>query len=185
MKIYTKKGDSGTTSLASGTRVSKGDLRVDLYGTADELNSVLGVAVSFLKTPSELKGILDRIQNLLFELGSELAGFHKKDGTSCILEEDILQLETEIDAWETSLVPLKHFVLPGGSQAAAFLHVARTIARKLERDLVKAKDGGSPIHPENLRFLNRLSDHLFVAARYANFEAQVQEPQWKSRAKGN
>ncbi|MEI1278126.1 cob(I)yrinic acid a,c-diamide adenosyltransferase [Leptospira venezuelensis] len=184
MKIYTKKGDSGTTSLASGTRVSKSDPRVELYGTADELNSAIGVAISFLTENSKLKDPLERIQNLLFELGSELAGYKKKDDSSCILEDDISELEKEIDLWQDSLLPLKNFILPGGSSASSFLHVARTLARRLERDLVGYKEEGHEVFPENLRFLNRLSDHLFVAARYANFESKIPEPEWKSRAKG-
>ncbi|EPG75809.1 ATP:cob(I)alamin adenosyltransferase [Leptospira fainei serovar Hurstbridge str. BUT 6] len=185
MKIYTKKGDSGTTSLANGSRVSKADNRVELYGTADELNSSIGVASAFLKSDSKLRASLERIQNLLFELGSELAGYRKDDGTSCLLEEDTLRLEHEIDEWQNSLAPLKHFILPGGSQASAFLHISRTVTRRLERELVKAKDSGVEIYPETLKFLNRLSDHLFVAARYANFESNIKEPQWQSRAKGN
>ncbi len=184
MKIYTKKGDTGTTSLASGTRVSKSDKRVELYGTADELNSSLGVALSFLEKNSILRSGLEGIQNLLFELGSELAGYRKKDDSSCILEEDIQALEKEIDLWQDSLVPLKHFILPGGSPASSFLHISRTLARRLERDLVKYKEEGHDVFPEDLRFLNRLSDYLFVAARYANFESKIAEPQWKSRAKG-
>ncbi|EPG66864.1 cob(I)yrinic acid a,c-diamide adenosyltransferase [Leptospira wolffii] len=184
MKIYTKKGDTGTTSLASGSRVSKSDKRVELYGTADELNSSLGVALSFLRADSSLRPGLERIQNLLFELGSELAGFRKKDDTSCILEDDILSLEKEIDLWQESLVPLKNFILPGGSAPSSFLHISRTLARRLERDLVRYKEEGAEVFPENLRFLNRLSDYLFVAARFANFESKIEEPQWKSRAKG-
>ncbi|PJZ69522.1 ATP:cob(I)alamin adenosyltransferase [Leptospira perolatii] len=185
MKIYTKKGDSGSTSLASGLRVSKADPRVELYGTSDELNSQIGVAISFLPKNSQLQSHLEKVQNLLFELGSELAGYRKKDGSSCILDEDIKELESCIDRWQESLTPLKHFILPGGTKSASFLHVARTTTRRLEREVVLQKESGLEIFPENLRFLNRLSDFLFVAARYSNFEEKVEEPQWKSRAKGN
>ncbi|TGK35058.1 cob(I)yrinic acid a,c-diamide adenosyltransferase [Leptospira gomenensis] len=182
MKIYTKKGDGGQTSLANGSKVSKADVRVELYGTADELNSTIGVVRSFLETTSELHSPLETIQNLLFELGSELAGFRAKED-SCILPEDVVFLETEIDRMQERLTPLKKFILPGGSQAASFLHISRTVSRRLEREMVRAKENGLEILSSPMIFMNRLSDYFFVSARYANLERNIQEPLWTSRAK--
>jgi cob(I)alamin adenosyltransferase len=187
MKIYTKTGDSGETSLAIGGRVKKYDRRVDLYGNSDELNSVIGIAVSFLPEDSELRPVLGQIQNLLFELGSELAGYSKLDANGervpIILPEDIRELETKMDAWTEILPPLKHFVLPGGGKPASFLHLARTVCRRLERKMVEGKDLGLDIPSDSLVFINRLSDTLFLASRMANLHSGVSEPIWISRAK--
>ncbi|MDI7211660.1 cob(I)yrinic acid a,c-diamide adenosyltransferase [Leptospira santarosai] len=182
MKIYTKKGDFGQTSLATGVKVSKSDRRVELYGTVDELNSTIGVVKSFLPEKSVLHSPLETVQNLLFELGSELAGFRPKE-KSCILEEDVTFLENQIDRMQEKLEPLKRFILPGGTKASAFLHVSRTVARRLERDMVKFKEEGLEIFSPPMVFMNRLSDFFFVAARFANLEENIQEPLWTSRAK--
>lgn len=182
MKIYTKKGDFGQTSLATGAKVPKSDRRVELYGTADELNSTIGVVRSFLPENSDLHSPLETIQNLLFELGSELAGFRPKE-ESCILEEDISFLEGRIDTMQEKLQPLKKFILPGGTKASSFLHICRTVARRLEREMVKYKEEGLEILSPPMIFMNRLSDYFFVAARYANLEENIQEPLWTSRAK--
>ncbi|MCG9874438.1 MAG: cob(I)yrinic acid a,c-diamide adenosyltransferase [Leptospiraceae bacterium] len=188
MKIYTKTGDTGETSLAMGGRVQKFDPRVELYGTTDELNSVLGISISFLDTASALRDSLVFVQNLLFELGSELAGYHKLDDAGelipIIQEADISFLEGKMDEWTNELEPLKHFVLPGGSKSASFLHQARTVCRRLERRMVfEAKEHVS-IPARSIIFINRLSDFLFVASRFANLEDKVKEPIWISRVKG-
>ncbi|WCL48132.1 cob(I)yrinic acid a,c-diamide adenosyltransferase [Leptospira sp. GIMC2001] len=187
MKIYTKTGDKGETSLAMGGRVKKFDPRVELYGTSDELNSVIGIALSFLRDNSQLRESLSNVQNLLFELGSELAGFQKLEVNGSvspiILESDIHFLETKMDEWTNELESLKHFVLPGGSKQASFLHQARTICRRLERSMVKEREAGLDIPQLSMIFINRLSDFLFVAARYANREENFKEPIWISRAK--
>jgi len=188
MKIYTKTGDTGETSLAMGGRVHKFDPRVELYGTTDELNSVLGIAIGFLHESSSLHESLSLAQNLLFELGSELAGYHKQDASGelipIIQEADILYLEQRIDEWTEKLEPLKHFVLPGGSKSASFLHQARTVCRRLERRMVFEAKEHLWIPSRSIVFINRLSDFLFVASRYANLEANVKEPIWISRVKG-
>ncbi len=186
MKIYTKTGDKGLTSLANGKRVSKSNEFVNLYGISDELNSLIGVAISFLKSDSSLKNSLTVNQNLLFELGSELAMFRPKDDSiSIILNEDIEFLENEIDLCQEKLVQLKQFVLPGGSKSASTLHVARTKCRELERLMVKAKESGLEIFENSLVYINRLSDYLFVAARFCNFEEGIADITWTSRAKGS
>ncbi|TGM59849.1 cob(I)yrinic acid a,c-diamide adenosyltransferase [Leptospira adleri] len=182
MKIYTKKGDFGQTSLATGAKVLKSDRRVELYGTADELNSTIGVVKAFLPKESMLHSPLETIQNLLFELGSELAGFRPKE-ESCILEIDVSFLEQEIDQMQEKLTPLKKFILPGGTKASSFLHISRTVSRRLEREMVRYKEEGLDILSPPMIFMNRLSDYFFVAARYANLEENIQEPTWTSRAK--
>lgn len=184
MKIYTKTGDSGKTSLASGKRVSKSDPSVELYGTCDELNSSIGVCLSFLNLDSKLKEPLTIIQNLLFDLGAELAGYRKEGkADSALLPDDINYLEKKIDEFQEELEQLRNFILPGGSKPASFLHISRTICRRLERNMVKAQDEGIDIFKENIILINRLSDFLFVAARFANKEEGVTDIKWISRAK--
>ncbi|MCB1189308.1 MAG: cob(I)yrinic acid a,c-diamide adenosyltransferase [Leptospiraceae bacterium] len=186
MKIYTKSGDSGKTSLASGKRVSKSNVLVDLYGTCDELNSSIGMTIAFLKEGSDLKNQLIPIQNILFELGSELAGFRPKEKLgSVISEEDITFLEQAIDGFQEKLPPLKNFILPGGSKAAAFLQFSRTICRRLERMMVTAQEEQQEIFDQSLIFVNRLSDYLFVAGRTANLEEGIEDIKWLSRTKPN
>ena len=183
MKIYTKTGDKGSTSLANGKRVSKSNVYVRLYGISDELNSYIGTVISFLSKDSKLTDSLFKIQNLLFELGSELAYF--RTNVSIILEEDISFLETEIDSLQEKLEPIKQFILPGGSKASSFLHIARTICRELEREMVREKEIGAEIFENSLIFVNRLSDYLFVAARFCNYEEGVGDIKWTSRAKNS
>ncbi|MEM6706607.1 MAG: cob(I)yrinic acid a,c-diamide adenosyltransferase [Acidobacteriota bacterium] len=182
-KVYTRTGDDGTTALGTGTRVPKESLRIAAYGTADELNSVLGVAVAS-GVPDALLEPLAKIQNDLFHLGSDL----------CIPEDDpnapevpriedrhVDQLEAWMDAWQEELEPLQNFILPGGSLAAAHLHVARTVCRRAEREateLSRTEFVGKPV----IRYLNRLSDALFVMARYANLKRGVGDVLWDSRA---
>jgi cob(I)alamin adenosyltransferase len=184
MKIYTKTGDNGSTSLANGKRVSKSNEFVNLYGISDELNSLIGVSISFLKENSSLKESLQLNQNLLFELGSELAMFRPKNESISIIQiDDIKFLENEIDRMQEKLIPLKKFVLPGGSKASAFLHVARTKCRELERMMVKAKEENLEIFENSLIYVNRLSDFLFVCSRFVNSEENIEDITWTSRAK--
>lgn len=177
MKIYTKSGDKGTTSLVYGQRVSKHDSRVEAYGTCDEANSLLGLAVSHLKAEEkeELSAIMEafkKIQTIIFHVGAELATPSGKEVKWKLKEENIEWLEKQIDEWNEKLPPLTNFILPGGSQAGATLHLARTVVRRAERRAVLIDD----VNPLVLSYLNRLSDFLFVAARYVNLLFQQEEP---------
>ncbi|MBI3787715.1 MAG: cob(I)yrinic acid a,c-diamide adenosyltransferase [Ignavibacteriales bacterium] len=179
MKIYTKTGDKGETALFGGQRVPKESLRIETYGTVDELNSVIGIARS-LKPKKEVDAILERIQNDLFILGADLATPLAKtsDKISRIRQSHVEQLEHHVDSLELKLQPLKVFILPGGSSVAAHLHFARTVCRRAERLAAKlSREEGLGSAP--LVYLNRLSDLLFVLARYANHLDGVSETQWK------
>jgi cob(I)alamin adenosyltransferase len=166
-RIYTKGGDKGTTSLGSGKRVPKHDPRVAAYGTVDEANAAIGIAR--LHAEPELDQMLSRIQNDLFDLGADLCRpeVDGKEAGLRIVEAQVERLEREIDAMNGRLAPLNSFVLPGGSPAAATLHQARTIVRRAEREMT-ALATQEPVNPAAIRYVNRLSDHLFVAARAAN-----------------
>ncbi|MBM3267693.1 MAG: cob(I)yrinic acid a,c-diamide adenosyltransferase [Candidatus Sericytochromatia bacterium] len=176
MRIYTKTGDKGTTGLIGGTRVPKHDPRVGAYGDVDELNAVLGVAVAHL--PPELgaeAGQLLHIQRVLFDLGAELAtppGARK--ARWALAEGEISRLEEAIDAMEGGLEPLRTFILPGGHPAGAQLHLARTVARRAER-AVTALAAQNPVEEKLLRYLNRLSDYLFVLSRHVNSRLNAPE----------
>jgi len=178
-RIYTKTGDDGTTGLFGGQRIPKGHARIESYGTVDELNAELGVALAH-DVSNVLRNELTDISRLLFTAGSDLATPLDSKITFTIPRierEHTEMLERLIDGHEAVLPPLKFFILPGGVLAAAHLHCARTICRRAERivsALVKEEDLG----PEILRFLNRLSDYLFVAARRANFDAGVADVPW-------
>ncbi len=179
MKIYTKKGDAGETSLYGGGRVSKDDLRIRAYGTFDELNSALGVILATEGVPAETAERLLRVQSELFHAGAELATPRGKQTAARVLvSTDIERLEGEIDAMEGELRPLKAFILPGGSRASAFIHLARTISRRAERELVTL-NRAEPQRAELLQYMNRLSDYLFVTGRYANHRAGVADVEWK------
>jgi cob(I)alamin adenosyltransferase len=172
-KIYTRTGDDGTTALASGQRVAKYDLRVEAYGTVDETNAAIGLARLYTREGMPaLDGMLARIQNDLFDLGADLAhpdAAKDARGRLAVTDAQVERLEGEIDALNKDLEPLRSFVLPGGSPAASFLHLARTMSRRAERLMVAlASRPNEPIGPPALRYVNRLSDFLFVAARYAN-----------------
>ena len=171
-KIYTRTGDDGTTALGSGRRVAKYDLRVECYGTLDETNAAIGVARLHTRSEPALDAMLARIQNDLFDLGAELCyPDESKDarGRLSVSDAQVERLEGEIDALNRELQPLRSFVLPGGTQAASFLHLARTISRRAERLMVAlAARPNEPVGGSALRYINRLSDFLFVAARYAN-----------------
>jgi cob(I)alamin adenosyltransferase len=172
-KIYTRTGDDGTTALGSGKRVAKYDLRVEAYGTLDETNAIIGLArLHTSGTDPELDAMLARIQNDLFDLGADLCfPDETKDarGRLQVSDAQVARLEEEIDLLNHSLQPLRSFVLPGGTPAAAFLHLARTVSRRAERLMVAlASRPDEPVSEPGLRYVNRLSDFLFVASRYAN-----------------
>jgi len=178
MKIYTKKGDSGETGLFGGGRVPKDDLRIRAYGSFDELNAVLGLALSEPTLPKSLKSRLARIQSELFQLGAELATPRGKTLAMAMLGAgETATLEKEIDAMEKTLTPLKTFILPGGTRASALLHLARTVSRRAERELATLHRA-EPQRLDVLAYVNRLSDHLFVCARAANREKKVKDVPW-------
>jgi cob(I)alamin adenosyltransferase len=182
-RIYTRTGDDGSTRLATGQPVSKAGPRVEAYGGVDETNACIGLAR--LHTAGELDAMLARIQNELFDLGADLATPARPDeaeGAALrILDSQVLRLEDEIDELNGVLPPLASFVLPGGTAAAAALHLARTVCRRAEREAVRLKEAGEPVSGPALRYLNRLSDLLFVAARFAN-DRGAAEVFWKSGA---
>jgi cob(I)alamin adenosyltransferase len=179
-RIYTKGGDKGTTSLGTGKRVPKHDLRVEAYGTVDEANATIGLAR--LHTSGDADAALARIQNDLFDLGADLCapeGEGSKERLR-ITDAQVERLEQEIDAMNEELAPLNSFVLPGGSPASAYLHMARTIARRAERDMTRLAEQ-APVNPAAIRYINRLSDHLFVLARYEN-DKGAKDVLWKPGA---
>ena len=172
-KIYTRTGDQGTTALGSGKRVPKYELRIEAYGTTDETNAVIGIARLHLGGEPELDQILGRIQNDLFDLGADLCvpdtGEPLDYEPLRITEAQVTRLEAEIDTLNADLEPLNSFVLPGGTPGAAHLHLARTVARRAERLMVALNDQpGESVSPAALKYINRLSDLLFVASRYVN-----------------
>ncbi len=167
-RIYTRTGDKGTTALGDGTRIPKHSLRIEAYGTTDELNSVIGVAR--LHTSGEVDAMLARIQNDLFDVGADLAAppeGRRGEERLRVLDSQVERLEREIDHMNESLQPLTSFVLPGGTPAAAYLHLGRTVARRAER-LMTALAEKEKIGDALIKYVNRLSDHLFVASRYVN-----------------
>lgn len=173
-KIYTRTGDKGTTALGSGDRVAKDNARIEAYGTIDETNACIGVVrLDLGKELSQVDAMLGRIQNDLFDLGADLSVPQKEDEAEGqalrITSAQVERLEGDIDALNDVLDPLRSFVLPGGSRASAGLHVARTVCRRAERLMVTlAQTQGEPVSEDALRYVNRLSDFLFVASRYAN-----------------
>ncbi len=177
-KIYTRTGDDGTTGLASGERVRKDCVRVEAYGTVDELNCCVGLVLSSPELPTPISESLRAIQHRLFDLGGELA----VPGRSVILAEDTTGLETLLDTLNTDLPALKDFVLPGGTPAAASCHLARAVCRRAERRLLSLQQAET-INPEALRYLNRLSDLLFVMSRVLCRTSGGTEIIWKPRSK--
>jgi cob(I)alamin adenosyltransferase len=168
-RIYTRTGDDGSTALGSGERRPKHDLRIEAYGTVDEVNAALGMARVHTAGDAQLDAMLARIQNDLFDLGADLC----LPGTARlrIAESQVARLEAEIDALNAALKPLQSFVLPGGTPAAAALHLARTICRRAERLIVALADkSGEEVSTVAVKYVNRLSDFLFVAARHANHQ---------------
>jgi cob(I)alamin adenosyltransferase len=179
-RVYTRRGDSGQTSLAGGQRVAKNDLRIEAYGTVDELNSFIGLARESARALPELDAILRRVQHELFNLGSILATLpedvHPKQARITPAESE--QLEREIDRMNEGLPALRSFVLPGGSRLNAELHICRTICRRAERICVSLS-GTSAIDDAIIKYLNRLSDALFVWSRWASHELGVPETLWE------
>lgn len=178
MRIYTRTGDTGLTGLIGGDRVRKDSVRITAIGEVDELNAVLGVA-RLHATNSELEPVLNTIQNLLFDLGAELAS--PSDGTyryEALTEGHTTYLERLIDQQTQRLPPLKAFILPGGCALATYLHNARSVCRRAERSILRLNDE-DPIRPEVLAFVNRLSDLLFTAARTANRLENVEDLPWQ------
>lgn len=180
MKIYTKNGDRGQTALIGGRKVSKHDLRIECYGTVDELNSALGVVISMVPARSPLKKVLLAVQDRLFVIGSLLANdpAGSRMRLPSLRDKDVLFLEGEIDRMTAKLPGLKSFILPGGSQAASFCHLARSVCRRAERRVV-ALSKTSKVDPLIIVYLNRLSDHLFVLARALNHNRKVKDILWK------
>jgi cob(I)alamin adenosyltransferase len=176
-KIYTRGGDAGETSLGDGSRVSKLDPRIAAYGTVDELNSVVGAVVAG-ECPSDIRDVLIRVQNELFDLGADLSVGLEHAGRLRTTREQVDALEADCDRFNAELPELKSFVLPGGSEAAARLHVARTVCRRAEREALVAA-GMHAVSPLTLVYLNRLSDLLFILARAANAAGHHEEPVWK------
>ena len=167
-RIYTRGGDKGETSLGDGTRVAKQSLRVAAFGTVDEANAAIGLAR--LHTADEADAMLARIQNDLFDLGADLCApeeGRRADGALRIVAAQVARLEAEIDRMNAALQPLDSFILPGGTPAAAYLHLARTVTRRAER-LVCELAAAETVNPEAVKYLNRLSDHLFVLGRRVN-----------------
>lgn len=173
-KIYTKTGDDGTTALGTGERRLKYDLRVSAYGTVDETNSVLGLArLHTAHSDPDLDRMLSRIQNDLFDLGADLATPETEEKPPYeplrVTDAQVSRIEADIDALNSALAPLRSFVLPGGSAASAHLHVARTVSRRAERLMVElAEHPGEHVNPAALKYINRISDFFFVAARVVN-----------------
>lgn len=178
MKIYTKGGDKGETGLYGGARVLKDHLRIEAYGTLDEANAVIGIACSVMNAADPLRARLAEIQAELFQLGAELATPQgKTSGMALIDDGQITALEQEIDRMEAKLSPLKNFILPGGTQASAYLHLARTVVRRAERKLVTL-NRDEPVRDVTIRYVNRLSDYLFVCARFVNYESNTDDVPW-------
>ena len=178
MKIYTKTGDRGETGLYGGARVRKDDVRVQTYGTFDECSAVLGLAAAHLPE-GDFGAVVLRLQGELLELGADLASPLDRGGVvPRITEEHIVRLENEIDRYESELTPLRNFILPGGSAAGAFLHQARAVSRRAERLLTTLTET-EEINPAAVKYANRLSDYLFVLARYINHRAGIAEPIWE------
>jgi cob(I)alamin adenosyltransferase len=172
-KIYTRTGDDGTTGLGDGSRTSKDSARVEAYGTVDEANSAIGVVLAGESVPSEVRACLTEVQHDLFELGGELC----IPGHSAVTEEFISRLEKELDAFNADLPRLKEFILPGGGPAAAACHLARTIVRRAERRVFTLSQT-EEVRPEAIKYLNRLSDLLFVIARVLARSETGQEVLW-------
>jgi cob(I)alamin adenosyltransferase len=182
-KIYTKIGDNGSTSLIGGTKVLKNNIRIESYGTIDELNSWIGVVSDHISS-EELRILLKEVQDRLFTIGSSLACDPEKERKLLLPdlhERDVELLEKEIDKMNDILPEMKSFILPGGSPAISFIHVARCVCRRAERMCVALQEKEMEIEPLILKYLNRLSDFLFVVARFIGYNQKIPEIQWKPR----
>jgi len=183
MKIYTKTGDAGKTSLIGGTKILKSDLRIEAYGTVDELNSHIGLVSDFCND-DQSKIVLKEIQDRLFTIGSELACDPEKNTKMAIPdlhESDIKLLEDEMDKMDEQLPVMKKFILPGGLPAVSFSHVARCVCRRAERCCVRLKEDGGEVNPLIIKYINRLSDYLFMLARYIGMKNDAPEITWDAR----
>lgn len=181
MKIYTKTGDNGETGLIGGTRVSKSDVRIEAYGTVDELNSYIGLLMCY-KALELQKNTLEIVQNKLFVIGSYLAtdtNVTKLSNKSIITENDIVKIEVEIDNMNAELPDLRAFILPGGSIEGSFCHICRTISRRAERRIIDAKTTHN-IDIQIVKYINRLSDYFFTLARYVSLKIGVKENLWNN-----
>jgi len=183
MKIYTKKGDDGTTGLIGGTRVDKFHLRIECYGTVDELNSYIGLVRDY-QMDEQMRADLKSIQDLLFTIGSNLAADPEKNKMQLpeIQSENISWLEQKMDEMTASLPELKHFILPGGHQSVSTTHIARCICRRAER-LVVHLSKKDKVEPFVIQYLNRLSDYLFILARSTANKLNIEELKWNSNAR--
>jgi cob(I)alamin adenosyltransferase len=182
-KIYTKTGDKGTTSLIGGTKVAKSHLRIEAYGTVDELNSYVGLCRDLI-ADEQSRTVLQEVQDRLFTIGSALACDPEKEPKMQIpdLEEkDVVLLEKEMDRMDQSLAPMKNFILPGGHVTVSHIHIARCVCRRAERCCVRLEMEGNELEPVIIKYINRLSDYLFVLARYASQLLKVEEIRWKAR----
>lgn len=183
MKIYTKTGDTGKTSLIGGTRILKNDPRIEAYGTVDELNSFAGVVYDHLEDEHS-RTIIKEIQDRLFTIGSELACDPNKDIKMPIPdlhESDIQLLETEMDKMDAELPAMKNFILPGGAPAVSFTHVARSVCRRAERCCIDLLEHDGKVDAIIIKYLNRLSDYFFMLARYTGMKMNAAEIVWKAR----
>jgi len=176
-RIYTRGGDAGETSLGDGSRVSKLDARIAAYGAVDELNAAIGLTLAG-PCPDPIRDVLARVQNELFDLGADLSVPLEHEGRLRVTQAQVDALERACDAFNAELPDLRSFVLPGGTEAAARLHVARTVCRRAERDALAAAQA-CEIDPLALVYLNRLSDLLFILARAANAADGLEEPLWR------
>jgi cob(I)alamin adenosyltransferase len=176
-KIYTRGGDEGVTSLGDGSRISKLDARIAAYGTVDELNALVGLVLAG-DCPQAIGDVLLRVQNELFDLGADLSVPMEHEARLRITQEQVDRLEDDCDRVNADLPELKSFVLPGGTELAARLHVTRTVCRRAEREAIEAA-GANSVNPLGLVYLNRLSDLLFILARAANAAAGHEEPLWR------
>ena len=183
MKIYTKTGDSGKTSLLGGTKVFKNNPRIEAYGTVDELNSYIGLLSDF-SNDDNVKNILKEIQDRLFTIGAELACDPEKNSRITLPdlhESDVELLEKEIDKMQDQLPVMQNFILPGGNPAVSFAHVARCVCRRAERGTVNLQENNGAVDQLIIKYLNRLSDYLFVLARYLGMKNNAPEIIWKAR----
>lgn len=183
MKIYTKTGDKGDTSLIGGERVGKNDPRIEAYGTIDELNAFIGLAITHLPLHiKELRDDLIKIQHHLFDIGAELASLSDRKVKAMkiprVRATKIAWLEDHIDRYHKEVPELKHFILPGGSETSSALHVARSVCRRAERAIIALADTQS-VNPELIKYINRLSDFFFAAARYSNHKTGTPDTLWE------
>lgn len=182
MKIYTKTGDKGETSLFGGKRISKANIRIEAYGTVDELNAYIGL-LRDQEVNISRKDLLKEVQDILFTMGASLAADPEKPGLKKpgLTEKDIQHLEKEIDVMEAELPELKAFILPGGHTAVSFCHIARTVCRRTERAVILLNQEDANVEELIIKYLNRLSDYLFVLGRTMAKELKAEEVQWKPR----